>query len=271
VVPSLAAVMFWLNSTALNSFKFDLTLRMNVSLTFLALAALVVFSSCQKEKAQVETQSKRIYFEPEVGESWRYEVTVRLDPAVNLPAGVVEIGPEGSRTEFAKERRYLGKQIPAEGYGKAHAFAIFKEGKQVETEFSLFTEEGIMARGTKKTDEAAFILDPPVLVVPEKLELSASWPLELPNPNDPTGPPMVSRQFQYLGTETIQILGGRQEAYHVKVFGKTGPVQMQRDYWFVNQIGFVKERRAYYLGGQRVALLEEELVEHNQPGSELSN
>jgi hypothetical protein len=238
---------------------------MNASPTLLALLSLAAFSSCQKEEIPAETRSERIYFDPEVGETWRYEVTVRLDPGVSLPEGIVETGPEGSRTEFTKESRYLGERVPAEGYAEAHAFAIFKEGQRIQTEFSLFTEEGILTRGVKKTDEPAFVLDPPVLLVPEKLELAAVWPLELPNPNDPTGPPMVSRQFQYLGKEAIQTLGGRQEAHHVKVLGKTGPVRMQRDYWFVNRIGFVRERRAYYLDDRRVALLEEELVEHLQP------
>lgn len=230
----------------------------------LALLLSILLPSC-RERVAPETQSENVRFAPVVGESWTYEVTVRLSPGAQLPEGSAQAGPEGSVTKSHKIRRYVGEQVPEENFTKAHTFEVYQEGELSETEFSLFTPEGIFTSGSRKEGQAALLLDPPVLLVPENLPLSAVWDLALPNPNDPSGPPMIQRKFQYRGLEPLQVMGEKKMAHHVKVVGTTGPVQLQRDFWFVNSIGFVKERRGYYANGKRLALMEEVLIEHEIP------
>lgn len=233
---------------------------------YLALSLALVLPSCRQRATLVETQSQNVRFDPVVGESWTYEVTVRLSPGAKLPEGAGPAGPEGAVTKFTKTRRYIGEQVPGENFPKAHVFEVFKDGELSETEFSLFTPDGIYASGSKTTGQSALMLEPPVLLVPEKLAMSSVWEVELPNTNDPSGPPMIQRKYQYRGVEPIQVLGSQHQAHHVKVIGQTGPLQVQRDYWFVNSIGFVKERRGYYINGKRVTLMEEELKDHDIPG-----
>lgn len=221
--------------------------------------------SCRKEESLPQTQSQNLRFNPVVGESWTYEVTVRLAPGAQLPTGSEPAGPEGVVTKFTKIRRYVGEGVPTPDFEKAHTFEIYRDGELSEIEYSLFTPEGIFARGSKATGQSAFLLEPPVLLIPEDLAISSVWEVSLPNTNNPSGPPMVQRKFQYRGVGPIQVMGEGVQAHHVKVIGKTGPLQMQRDFWFVNSLGFVKERRSYYLDGKRVSLMEEVLTDHELP------
>lgn len=230
----------------------------------LLFSGVALLAGCQKKRPSETVVEERV-FTPKVGESWTYQVDVILDPTADLPEGIIERGPEGVLTRYSKQRFYRGLKEMDDKGEMTHCFEVFKDGLLFETEFSLFNDEGIFSRGWKKSDESLIVMAPPVLLVPSKFQPGVTWTMSLPNPNDPSGPPMFHRQFQYFGEETITIMNQSMVAHRVKVFGKTGPVELQRDFWFSDRIGFLKERRAYYIPSKRIALFDEELVEHEVP------
>lgn len=230
------------------------------------LLTTLFFVACRdKPEAKKEASIDQVRFSPEEGEKWIYKVEVSLDPSAHVPSGLIEAGPEGSESSYQKERVYLG-QRPVEAGSKemTYCFEISKKNQKQEREFSLINSEGILSRAWQEVGKERIIMDP-ILLVPAKLVPGAVWDASLPNPNDPGGAPMFYRRFQYYGIEEIQVLGQSQRAHRVKVYGKTGPLELQRDYWFVDQLGFVKERKAYYSQEKRLALVEETLVKHERP------
>lgn len=203
---------------------------------------------------------------PVVGETWVYDATVKLDSGAKGFENVLEEGPDGEfRTFYQKSRRFLGMKTPKEGVEPAYCFEVSQNEEPTEREYSVVTEEGIFSRGSQKTGQALMYFEPPILMIPAKRLPGEGWQMELPNPNDPSGPPMVFRRFSYFGVEKIQIMGSEEEAHRVKIYGKTGPLEIQRDIWYSNRLGFVKDRKAYFLPDRRLALIEEILVEHQVP------
>ena len=232
----------------------------------LLLFTALLSTACQEEsEAMKEAPVDQVRFSPQVGEKWIYKVRVSLDPTAQLPSSLIEAGPEGTETTFEKERVYLG-QLPVEEGSEetAYCFEVSKNGRKHEREFCLVNEEGIFSRAWQEADKERIVMDPILLVPAEKVP-GAVWDAALPNPNDPGGPPMFYRRFHYFGIEEIQVMGQAREAHRVKVYGKTGPIKLQRDYWFVDQLGFVKERKAYYSDDRRLSLIEETLVDHVLP------
>ncbi len=231
------------------------------------LLATVLLTACREEpepEAEETPAISRVRFTPTEGERWIYKVEVSLDPEARVPTGLVG-GAEGASSDYLKERVYLGlKPIEAGSDELAHCFEVSKGGRKEELEFSLITEEGILTRAWQEAGKER-ILMPPVLMVPAKLDPGSLWDMNLPNPNDPGGPPMFYRQFRYFGMEDVLVLGQNQKAHRVKVFGKTGQLELQRDFWFVDQLGIVKERKAYYAQKKRLALVEETLTKHDKP------
>ena len=223
-------------------------------------------ASCEETSDSQKKQSiDQLRFSPQVGEKWVYKVEVSYDTKERLPLGLIEAGPEGGESSFLKESVYLGQRpLMAESKELTYCFEVSKNGRKEELEFSLITGDGIFSRAWQKAGKERIIVDP-VLLVPAKKPPGSVWEASLPNPNDPGGPPMFYRRFYYYGTEEVQVMGQTLRAHRVKVHGKTGPLQLQRDYWFVDQLGFVKERKAYYSDEKRLALIEETLVEHVRP------
>ena len=230
------------------------------------LFATLLLTACREESESLkEIPVDQVRFSPEVGEKWVYKVEVSLDPTARVPSGLIEAGPEGSETTYQKERVYLG-QLPVEEGSEemTYGFEVSKNGRKQEREFCLVTEEGIFSRAWQEAGKERIIMDPILLIPAEKVPGSV-WDASLPNPNDPGGPPMFYRRFNYYGIEEIQVMGQSRKAHRVKVYGKTGPLKLQRDFWFVDQLGWVKERKAYYSDESRLALIEETLVEHIVP------
>lgn len=234
----------------------------------LLLAAILITSlttSCREEESGDDGKVDRLRFNPVEGESWVYDVEVTLDPSARNLKGSIDIGPEGGNSRYEKVRHYLGLKPVADGSEElAHCFEVSKEGKVQEREFSQMTDRGIVTRAWQEAGKERLIMDEPILLVPAKKVPGSLWSRRVPNPNDPAGPPMFSRQFQYFGLEEILVLGEKRNAHRVKVVGITGQLELQRDFWFVNQIGFVKERKAYYSQKKRLILVEETLVSHNK-------
>lgn len=232
------------------------------------LLATVLFTACREESKSEPSKKPtiaQVRFSPAEGERWVYKVEVGLDPGAQIPAGIADVGPEGVSSDYRKERVYLGlKPVEAESKEMAHCFEVFKGGRKQELEFSLINEEGILTRAWQEAGKER-ILMPPVLLVPAKLSPGSIWEMNLPNPNDPGGVPMFYRQFRYFGLEEIQVMGQSRHAHRVKIFGKTGQLELQRDFWFVDQLGIVKERKAYYAQEKRLVLVEETLIEHRVP------
>ncbi|MGJ8725906.1 MAG: hypothetical protein ACSHYB_15230 [Roseibacillus sp.] len=230
------------------------------------LLTALFFAACrEKTESPKESSIDQVRFTPQEGEKWVYKVEISLDPTARVPSGVIDAGPEGSESTYQKERVYLGQRPVKEGSKEmAHCFEISKNGRKQEQEFSLINGEGILSRAWQEAGKERIIMDP-ILLVPAKKVPGAVWDASLPNPNDPGGPPMFYRRFHYYGIEEIQVMGQPRRAHRVKVLGKTGPLQLQRDFWFVDQLGFVKERKAYYSEESRLALVEESLVEHVRP------
>lgn len=203
---------------------------------------------------------------PVVGETWTYQATVKLDGGAQGFESVLEPGSDGGfRSSYEKERRFVGMEAPQEGAEPAFCFEIILNDKPAEREYSLITEEGIFSRGSQKSGQALMFFDPPILLIPAKLLPGEGWEMGLPNPNDPSGPPMVSRRFSYFGIEKLEVMGREEEAHRVKIHGKTGPIEIQRDLWYSNTLGFIKDRKSYYLPDRRLALIEENLIEHKVP------
>lgn len=232
------------------------------------LLATVLFTAC-RDQAEIRPEggpaNSQIRFNPIKGERWVYKVEVNLDPEAQVPAGVLEEGPEGVTSDYQKERVYLGLQpVQADSEEMAHCFEVLKGGRRAELEFSLINEEGILTRAWQEAGKER-ILMPPILMVPANLAPGSIWNMSLPNPNDPGGTPMFFRQFRYFGIEDLLVLGQKRQAHRVKVFGKTGQLELQRDFWFVEQLGIVKERKAYYAQEKRLVLVEETLTEHRKP------
>ena len=230
------------------------------------LLATFLLTACREDPGP-ETQAgiEPILLSPSEGERWVYKVEVSLDPTAQIPSGVIDAGPEGSETTYQKERRYLGlKPLKANSDEQAHCFEISKDRRVQELEFSLIDERGISTRAWQEAGKERILMEA-VLLVPTSEVPGSVWSMSLPDPNDPGGAPMFYRQFQYYGLEEILVMGQSQKAHRIKVFGKTGPVELQRDFWFVNQLGFVKERKSYYSEKTRLALIEEVLIEHYLP------
>lgn len=203
---------------------------------------------------------------PVVGETWIYDATVKLDSGAKGFENVLQEGPDGEfRTYYQKGRRFLGMQAPKEGVEPAFCFEVTQNQEPIEREYCFITEEGIFSRGSRKIGQALMYFEPPILMIPAQRLPGEGWQMELPNPNDPSGPPMVFRRFSYFGLEKIEVMGREEEAHRVKIYGKTGPLEIQRDIWYSNRLGFVKDRKAYFLPDRRLALIEEILVEHNLP------
>lgn len=241
---------------------------MKTAFQCLFLLATALLLACREEpEADIPAQTSiaQVRFTPQEGERWVYQVEVNLDPGARIAAEIVEAGPEGASSKYQKERVYLGQMPVAEGTEeKAHCFEITKGGKKEELEFLLISEEGLLTRAWQPAGGERILMDP-VLLVPAQLPPGSIWSMNLPNPNDPGGPPMFYRQFRYFGMEEVQVMGQSRQAHRVKIFGKTGGLELQRDFWFVDQLGIVKERKAYYAQEKRLALVEEFLLEHESP------
>lgn len=229
------------------------------------LLATVLLAACREEpEPDKKPAIDQVRFSPKEGERWIYKVEVSLDPSARIPTGLIDGGEEGPSSTYVKERVYLGQRIVEAGKTeKAHCFEILKDGRKRELEFSIINEDGILTRAWQEAGKERFVMDP-VLLVPAQLVPGSVWSMSLPNPNDPGGPPMFSRQFQYFGIEELLVMGQPKKAHRVKVYGRTGPLNLQRDYWFVDQLGLVKERKAYYSDEARVALVEETLSKHEK-------
>ncbi|MEM9081394.1 MAG: hypothetical protein AAGC74_11955 [Verrucomicrobiota bacterium] len=222
--------------------------------------------SCEKpEVVQVEDGLPPLVFAPVVGEEWEFEVTVSLDPEAEISKDLVVSGPEGPRTTYKKLRRYVGRKEPEKGKGFYHCFEVYKEGELAEYEFMELNRLGIHARGWQQAGQSLILMNSPAMVVPSLEDAGAVWSLSLPNPNNPSGPPMMFREFRYFGIEPVEVGKEFLQGRRVQVQGQTGPLSLQRDYWFVDNLGYVKERKAYYLPSKRVALMEEKLVAHRKP------
>lgn len=230
------------------------------------LLATVLLISCRKEPASGETaEVESVLLSPREGERWVYQVEVALDPTAQIPSEIIDVGSEGATTSYQKERRYLGlKPLQATEDEEAHCFEIMKADRVEELEFSVIDKEGVSTRGWQKAGKDRILMEA-VLLVPANQVPGTVWSKSLPNPNDPGGAPMFYRQFQYFGLEELMVMGQSRKAHRVKVFGKTGPVELQRDYWFVNHLGFVKERKSYFSQQKRLAFIEEVLIEHHVP------
>ncbi len=240
------------------------TVLLLLKLSFLAFPLLI---SCEKKKEQSEEGNlEELIFNPVVGESWKFEGTITLDPSARNLEGLLAEGNEGSSNTYQKERRYLGLKPLEDGSEKmAHNFEIRENNKVKSLEFGIVNQQGIMTLGGQEAGKERLLLAEPILLIPADDVPGSIWSISVPNPNDLDGDPMFARQFRYFGTEQIEILGQVRKAYRVKSFGRTGDLKLQRDFWFVSNLGFVKERKAYYAQKKRLALIEEILVAHDVP------
>ncbi len=216
-----------------------------------------------KKEEEKDSLSGQVRFSPEEGERWVYQVEVRLDPDARTTKGVVESGPEGAVSDYLKERVCLGLKQVVDGSSElAHCFQVSEGGNVRQLEFILIDDKGISTRAWQESGRERILMNP-IVLIPSQEPPGATWAMSLPNPNDPGGDPMFSRQFRYFGLEKLQVLGEDRSAHRVKVVGRTGALLLQRDFWFVDQLGIVKERKAYYSEEKRVALVEEELTEYH--------
>ena len=234
----------------------------------LLLSLALIASSCRNtEQATKPEVLDRVRLSPVEGETWVYQVKVTLDSTdAQVPKSLLKFGPEGIKTSYEKRRRYLGLRAPREGAEKVYCFEITEDGKVTELEYTFQTEEGIFTRGSQKVGQTLMLMEPPVLIIPAQRLPGEGWQMGLPNPNDPTGPPMVFRRFSYFGVEELPVMNDVSAAHRVRILGKTGPIELQRDLYYSNKVGFVQDRRAYFSPEQRLALIEETLVEHIVPG-----
>lgn len=247
---------------------------MKTALKTAFLLLLLLSPACRKQEEPKKKAIDQVRFAPVEGETWTYKVDVQLDPSARLPAGLIDTGAEGSDSTYQKVRRYLGLlPVTAGSEEMAHCFEVSKDNRVEEREFSLFTEKGILARAWQKSGGERMVFEPTVLV-PAQEPPGAVWSLSVVDPNNPSGSAMFARQFQYFGKEELLVMGQKLSAHRVKSSGKTGPLHLQRDFWFVDMLGFVKERKAYYLiiesdteenSSRRIALIEEVLVDHQVP------
>ena len=240
---------------------------MKTAFKMLLLALPLLVIACKEETdPQDQAKIERLRFSPVENERWVYKVAVTLDPSARNEDGKIESGSEGVTSSYEKVRRYLGAKPVQEGSEVlADCFEVSKAGKVEELEFNQMTEEGLVTLAWQEKGGERLVLAEPVLVFPAKKVPGSLWALSQPNPNDPDGHPMFSRQFQYFGIEEVEVMGDTRKAHRVKIVGRTGQFGIQRDLWFVNQLGIVKERVARYGGKKRLALFEEVLVAHERP------
>ncbi|MDP0492102.1 MAG: hypothetical protein Q7Q71_13720 [Verrucomicrobiota bacterium JB023] len=233
--------------------------------TRLAFGALaVILTGCLEEKKQTAEPSA-LLFSPRVGEEWVYEVKVTLDRSAQIPEGLLERGPEGIKENYQKTRTYRGIVEPAEGAGELSCFEVRKDGGEPEYEYVILRSDAILAKGGKLGDDAPVILQKPLTLWKTSAKAGDAWGESLPDEAQPDGPPLMSRLFRYLGEEEIEVLGKTMKARHLRMEGNTGPLLLRHDYWFVDRIGYVKERRSYFSSDKRLMVMEEHLVEHNRP------
>lgn len=240
---------------------------MKTAYPFLLLAIFLITACEKEENAPVELKGPGLILNLVEGEIWTYQVDVTLDPSARNASGQLKAGSEGVVSSYEKVRRYLGlKPIEADSEELAHCFEVSEGGKVKELEFCLIDERGVLAVASQKNGEQRFIMAEPFPMIPVDKVPGSAWSFSLPDTNDPGGAPMISRDFQYFGEEELTVLGEVRKAHRIRLIGKTGKTgQFQRDYWFVNQLGFVKERKSRFVQGKRLALFEESLISHERP------
>ncbi|MBK1853331.1 hypothetical protein JO972_00005 [Verrucomicrobiaceae bacterium 5K15] len=197
-------------------------------------------------------------WQPKVGDSWVYQVTIDVPKGSKLPDNVegqrIEELEDKQRASFIQTTVYKGVQEMSEGGAEAHAFFV-SNGKQLqEIQFMKITPTSVEAMGLKpegKEPQDVKPLSRAIPLVMSDWKGGEAFPFMMDHVENGAKMRMI-RKFKVLGWETLETKAGKFQALHVLVTGKNGPIELNRSYWFSPGNGFIKEVKKYYAGEQTI-------------------
>ena len=212
-------------------------------------------------------------WEPKVGDSWTYNVTLEVPEGTRLPMAVagqkIEELDGKLRASHDQVAVYEGLATISEDGRKAHAFH-FSNGDQLEEiQYMLIEGDIIQALGSKQEGEnprKAVLLNTPIPIVDAKWKGGEAFPLIMDQKmGDKTL--RMTRQFRAVGWENVETQAGTYNAMYVQVVGMNGGLEIKRGYWFAPGTGFIKEVKKYYVGDKLVMTQTKQLIETSKASS----
>lgn len=219
---------------------------------------LWVFSLFSWASAQEKSES---IWPLTVGDEWEFSVIMELPHGADLAKEedvVIKETSEGLVVTYTEVQRYLGKKSPKEGAELMDAFAVMRNGKLKSTEYLEIAEKGIFGRASQtlkkneegEDEEQIVILEKPLLLVTQDSKAGDTW--KVAGAPDENGHVMFRRYFRSFGKEKVSVPAGDYEGTKIEVVGNNGALELRREYWFVEALGFVKEVKNYYAQDRRI-------------------
>ena len=199
-------------------------------------------------------------WQPTVGDSWIYAVSVTVMEGTQLPDKVpgqkIEKLEGKVRATYQQKMTYRGLQPlgePKEGeeLPNGHAFTISVGDTLVETQFNDISKTGIDALGVQPAGENLKPLSKPIPLVGADWKGGESFPFMMEYLAEGKQVRIV-RKFKVIGWETLETKAGKFKALHVQVTGLNGHMEIKRNYWFTPGTGFIKEVKKYYVGDRTI-------------------
>lgn len=196
-----------------------------------------------------------------LGDEWEYEVKIELPRGAVFDKGkgvTVKETAEGIEVSYIETQRYLGKKAPKKGMEGLDAFSVTRGEVLQSTEYLQVSDIGIFGRASKtagkdekgKEKAQVMLLAKPLLLVAKDNKAGDSWKVESEPNKD--GVVAFKRDFRSFGMEKVKVPAGEFEGIKIEASGNNGGVELKREYWFVPDVGFVKEVKNYYSKEKRL-------------------
>ncbi|MGE9267959.1 MAG: hypothetical protein ACQKBY_07665 [Verrucomicrobiales bacterium] len=205
---------------------------------------------------------------PKVGDVWRYEVTMEVTREAEIPAGEqvqVRETADGIEIRYEREDRYLGTEKVRKDEESWDAMEVKRAGIVKSIDYLQIVPEAVFGRASREVPEnkgeegekegRLSILAKPLLMVAAKSKAGDEW--KVAGPENEDGVVLFKRHFRCFGLEKVKVPAGEFEALRFEVIGVNGSIDVHREYWFVPQLGFIKEEKSYYSANQK--LLEQKI------------
>jgi len=197
-------------------------------------------------------------WQPKVGDSWTYKVTIDVPKGSKLPNDVegqkIEKLDDKERATFTQTSVYKGLQPISKDGPEAHAFYVSNGAQLEEIQFMKITDTSVEAMGVKpegKKPEPVKPLSKAIPLVMSDWKGGEAFPFMMDHVENGAKMRMV-RKFKVLGWETLETAAGKFQALHIQVTGTNGPIELNRSYWFTPGTGFIKEVKKYYAGEKTI-------------------
>ena len=218
--------------------------------------------------ASVAAAKDKPLWQPGVGDTWIYQITVTVQEGTQLPNNVpgqkIEKFDGKTRATYLQKMVYRGLQPLGEPEGDldiptAHAFTLSNADTLIETQFNAITKTSIEALGVQSAGKKLRPLSKPIPLFRADWKGGESFPFMMEYVMDGKKVRLV-RKFKVIGWETLETTAGKFKALHVQVTGLNGKMEIKRSYWFAPETGFIKEVKKYYVG-ERTVLTQTRVLE----------